>query len=466
MTPKIALWLLLTFTGCASALHAQQRYELTATEAADYARKNSVQVKNALLDIQIQQQTNREITAAAYPQVNGNAGITYNPLVLAQRIPNFIASGTYAVLVQQGVKDGQGNAIVMPNQNDLGYLDFAFGAKWQNTAGVSLQQLLFDGQVFVGLQARRASMEFAQKAAEVTEENIRANVYKIYYQLAASRYQLAIVDANIARLQKFAADTRKIYEAGFAEKLDIDNVNVQLTNLQTERQKVVNMVDNGFLGLKLLMGMNVRDTLVLKDTVSVEQIRQGTLEASQYKYEDRKEYQYAQKGLELRRYNVKRYQYTYYPTVALSSNYSLLRQSDKFGFGGPWSKGAAVGLNVSVPIFDGFAKAARIQRARLELQQSENLAEGLKLSIDQQVLTAQNNFASALATLDNQKRNMELAEKVYYQTRKKYEIGSGSQTEITSADADLRAAQSNYYNALYDAINARIELLRATGKLQ
>ncbi|RYY64515.1 MAG: TolC family protein, partial [Chitinophagaceae bacterium] len=95
-----------------------------------------------------------------------------------------------------------------------------------------------------------------------------------------------------------------------------------------------------------------------------------------------------------------------------------------------------------------------------------NSVEGLRLSIDQQVLTAQNNFASALSTLDNQKRNMELAEKVYNQTRKKYEIGSGSQTEITAADADLRTAQSNYYNALYDAINARIELLRATGKLQ
>ncbi|RYY59123.1 MAG: TolC family protein, partial [Chitinophagaceae bacterium] len=407
MTPKFALWLLLSLIGCASGLRAQERYELTAAEAADFARKNSVQVKNALLDVQIQQQTNREITANAYPQVNANAGITYNPLILAQRVPDFLTAGTYSVLTKEGVKDGQGRPIVMP---EIGYLDFAFGAKWQNNAGVSLQQLLFDGQVFVGLQARRASMEFAQKAVEVTEENIRANVYKIYYQLAASRYQLAIIDANIVRLQKFAADTRKIYEAGFAEKLDIDKVNVQLTNLQTERTKVVNMVDNGYLGLKLLMGMPLRDTLVLKDTVSLEQVRQGVLEAGQYKYEDRKEYQYAQKGLELRRYNIKRYQYTYFPTVALASNYSLLRQSDKFGFGGPWSKGAAVGLNIQVPIFDGFAKAARIQRARLELQQSENSVEGLRLSIDQQVLTAQNNFASALSTLDNQKRNMELAE--------------------------------------------------------
>ncbi|RYY85511.1 MAG: TolC family protein [Chitinophagaceae bacterium] len=464
MTPRLALWLMLTLVGCATGLRAQQRYELTAAEAADFAKKNNAAVKNALLDIQIQEQTNREITAAAYPQINGNAGITYNPLVLAQRFPNFIALGTYGVLAQEGVKDGNGNPIGMPS--DVGFIEAAFGTKWQNNFGVSLQQLLFEGQVFVGLQARKASMEFARKGAEVTEENIRANVYKIYYQLAASKYQMQIIDANIARLNKLSSDTRKIYEAGFAEKLDIDKVTVQLNNLSTERQRVVNMVDNGYLGLKLLMGMSIRDTLLLKDTISDAQVREGILDATQYKYEDRKEYQYAQKGLDLRRFNIRRYQLTRLPTVALSSNYSLLRQADKFGFGGPYSKGASVGLNISVPIFDGFARAARIQKARLELQQSENQLEALKLNIDQQALTARNNFTNSLATLENQKRNMELAEKVYNQTRKKYEIGSGSQSEITNADADLRVAQSNYYNALYDAINARIEFLRATGKLQ
>ncbi|RYY41699.1 MAG: TolC family protein [Chitinophagaceae bacterium] len=464
MTPKLALWLLLALVGCSTGLHAQQRYELTAAEAADLARKNNVQVKNALLDIQIQEQTNREITAAAYPQINGNAGITYNPMVLAQRFPNFIALGTYGVLAQEGVKDGNGNPIGMPS--DVGFIEAAFGTKWQNNFGISLQQLLFEGQVFVGLQARKASMEFARKAAEVTEEGVRANVYKIYYQLAASKYQMQIIDANIARLQKLSSDTRKIYEAGFAEKLDIDKVTVQLNNLNTERQKVVNMVDNGYLGLKLLMGVSMRDTLLLKDTVSDKQVREGILDATQFNYEDRKDYQYLQKGLELLRFNIKRYRLTYLPTVALASNYSLLRQSDKFGFGGPYSKGASIGLNISVPVFDGFARAARVQKARLEVQRSENLLESLKQNIDNQALTAQNNFSNALSTLDNQKRNMELAEKVYNQTRKKYEIGSGSQTEITNADADLRVAQSNYFNALYDAINARIEFLRATGKLQ
>jgi outer membrane protein TolC len=60
---------------------------------------------------------------------------------------------------------------------------------------------------------------------------------------------------------------------------------------------------------------------------------------------------------------------------------------------------------------------------------------------------------------------MELAEKVYQQTKKKYEMGTGSQIEIVAAQTDLKAAQTNYVTALYDGIIARIDFLKATGKL-
>jgi outer membrane protein TolC len=67
--------------------------------------------------------------------------------------------------------------------------------------------------------------------------------------------------------------------------------------------------------------------------------------------------------------------------------------------------------------------------------------------------------------MDYQKRNMELAERVYQQTKKKYEMGTGSQTEINTAQTDLKAAQTNYITALYDAIVAKVDFMKATGKL-
>ena len=89
----------------------------------------------------------------------------------------------------------------------------------------------------------------------------------------------------------------------------------------------------------------------------------------------------------------------------------------------------------------------------------------MKLSIDNEIELAKNNFRSAIATLDFQKKNMELAETVYNQTKKKYEAGTGSQIEISNAQTDLKTAQTNYITALYDAIIARVDYLKAIGKL-
>ncbi|MDB5205208.1 MAG: TolC family protein [Flavisolibacter sp.] len=443
---------------------AQQRYELSAKQAADFARQNNAQVKNALLDVQIQQQTNKEITASAYPQINANASLNYYPNVGIQTFPNFIAAGTYGVLKDEGVLSGSGAPITTPS--DFGFIQAQFGTKFVNTAGASLQQLLFDGQVFVGLQARRASIDFRNKAVEVTEENIRANVYKVYYQLAASRSQIAILDANIANVQKLLSDTRKIFENGFAEKLDISKLEVQVNNLLTERQKALNNISNGYIGLKFLIGMPIRDSLILTDSITYNDIRSGVFDAMQYNYADRKEYQYAELGKTLSEYNIKRYKLSKLPTLSLSSNFNYLRQANNFGFGGQWFPSSLVGLNVNVPLFDGFAKNARIKRAQLELQQNVNNIENLKLTIDLDVQQAINNYTNALATLEAQKRNRELAEQVYAQTRLKFQEGIGSSTEISSAQTDLQTAQNNYILALYDASNARIDFLKATGKLQ
>jgi len=176
---RIAMMLVLT--SIMRPALAQDKHALTVQQAADYAKKNSIQVKNLLLDVQLQEETNRQVTSSAYPQLSGRMGTTYNPNIAVQSFPDFISLATYGVLQKEGVTDGSGRPITVPN--DIGLLRAQFGTKWIANAGFDLSQILFDGQVFVGLQARATTMEWARKNVEVTEELIKANVYKVYYQL-------------------------------------------------------------------------------------------------------------------------------------------------------------------------------------------------------------------------------------------------------------------------------------------
>lgn len=441
------------------------KHAFTVQQAVDYALKNNVNVKNALVDVQLQEEQNREFTSNAYPHINASLGTTYNPNVATQVLPNFISPATYQVLVDEGVKDGNGNPITMPN--DFGFISAQFGTKFSATAGISLSQILFDGQVFVGLMARPAAVNLRKKNAEVTGEMIKANIYKIYYQLVVSKTQVELLDANIALFEKLLHDTRIIYENGFREQLDIDKVTVQLANLQTEKKKVLNVISNGYYGLKVLMGMPAADELVLTDKLTEEQIKEGILEKSVYKYEDRKEYQYAQIGKTLNEYNVRRYKLSQIPTVSLNALYAKNAQRDKWDFfgKGDWFTVSNVNLNISIPIFNGFFTKSKIAQAQLEVRKIDNQMEALKVSIDNEVEIAKNNFRTAITTMDFQKKNMQLAEKVYQQTKKKYEIGTGSQMEINTAQTDMKTAQTNYITALYDAIIAKVDFMKATGKL-
>lgn len=437
----------------------------SAQQCVAYAAKNNAQVKNALLGIQIQEQTNRTITAAAMPQINGSVGATHYLDVPVQSFPNFIAAATYGVLSKEGVKNGSGQAIAVPS--DFGFVQAQFGTKYNANAGISVQQLLFDGQVFVGLQARAASLEYQRKNVEVTEEAIKVNIYKIYYQLVLSKTQIDLLNANISRLEKLRHDAAELYKNGFVEKLDVDKLNVQIANLQTEKQKALNSITIGYLGLKTLMGMPIKDSLVLTDAITENDIKTGLLSDTSKAYLNRKEYQYLQVVRKLNEYNIKRYKLSYIPTIALSASYSKQAQRNKFDFfnKGDWFTASLIGLNMSVPIFDGFSKDSKIKQSKLELQQTDNTIDNLKLSIDNETERANISFQSAIATLDFQKKNMQLSESVYNQTKKKYEVGTGSNTEITAAQTDLKTAQTNYIAALYDAIIAKVDYLKAIGKL-
>ncbi len=425
--------------GGRGAIHA-----LTAKEAVELARKNNIQVRKALQDVLLQQQVNREITAGALPQVNGSLNYTDNLKLPVSLLPAEFFGGTPGT-----------------------YVPIKFGVQHTATIGASLDQVLFDGQVFVGLQARAASMEYYRKNVEITEEAVAVNVYKVYYQLLIAQQQLALFHDNIDRFEKLLHDTREIYKNGFAEQLDVDKVNVTLTNLLTDSIKLRTQINTGFIGLKMLVGISISDSIVQTEVFTGERLKENILDTA-FRYDNRREYQVLQIGKQLSEYNIKRYKYSYLPSISAFGQYFTNAQRNKFDFfksGGDWFQQGAIGLRLSLPIFDGFRKDAQIRQARINTRKIELDIENVKLQIDNDVTSAWQRLRDAVIAVDAQKKNMELAEKVYEQTKKKYEQGLGSNTEINTAQTEMRSAQTNYFSSLYDATIARIDYIKATGKI-
>jgi outer membrane protein TolC len=239
--------------------------------------------------------------------------------------------------------------------------------------------------------------------------------------------------------------------------------------LRSNLVQLDNLIYIGYASLKYSMGLKQVDTLDLKDTLSTELVKRDILDTAGFKYEDRNEVKILNTVKELQGLDVKRYKLQYYPTVAGFWNFSETAQRRQFNFldfDQPWYATSVAGINISVPLFDGMQRHYKIKQAKLNLAKTENSLDDLYRVIDFQREAAYNQFRNAITALDVQDRNMELAQKVYNTTKRKYEQGLGSSFELLQTESSYEAAQSNYFQALYDAIVAKIAYYRSLGRLQ
>ncbi len=441
---RACLTVLTAVMGSAS-LYAQNIHSLTADQAIELAKKNNISVKAAITNLAIQEQTNKEVTALALPNVKGTAGTTdyFN-------IPVTLVPGEFF-------------------QQPAGtYYPVAFQQKYIASGGFNLTQTLFDGSVFVGLKARQSALDYYQKAIDLTVEDLSVQVYKTYYQLVVSNTQIQLEDSNIYRAAKLLHDTKVMNENGFVEKLDVDKAEVQLTNFQIQKQNTATTIENGFTLLKFLLGVPASDSIVLTSQFSESDLKGGVPMDIEYSYKNRFDYQSLEIQKQLNDFDIKRYQAAYYPTLKLNGAYQKNAANntyDLFTKSGTWFTTSYIGLSLDVPIFEGFAKNARLKKARLTSTLTSDQMENLKLNIGQQVAVAKNNFINAIQTMDAQKINMDRAESVYRQVKKKFESGLATNTDLSSSQSDLITAQSSYVNALYNAVISKVDFLKAIGRI-
>lgn len=469
---KIILAILFLTGFVTISLQAQQQnaqpqvYEISAKEAVDLAFKNVNDLKNAKLDYKIAEARNREITGLALPQVSGSLqGNHYLSLPLIQ-FPDATESLIYEVLKDNGVKDGSG--IPITKTVDPAIRNISFSTPWNVSAGLAVNQLLFEPQVFVGLQARKELLVSSGLQIKVAEDKVKETVYKSYYAVLISQKQLVFVQESIKRLEKLASDQNEMFKNGFVERLDIDKTTVTLNNIRATETQLRNAIVIGYAILKMNVGLPQADSLKLKDTLTSDYIKENILDDS-FKYEDRNEVKLLNSAIKLQGFDVRRYKLSYYPTVAAFYNFQKngQRSNNEGSSSSPWFwyNTNLVGLSVSVPIFDGFQKKYKVRQSEFAVEKTKNMLDQTIKSIDLERTVAKNNLNNAILTMDAQENNMQLAERVYATVKKKYEQGVGSSFEILQADNDYQQAQSNYFKALYDAIVAKISYQKALGRL-
>jgi outer membrane protein len=419
----------------------------TLQQAIDYALQNQTSVKNAMIDEQIAKQKVNEITGLGLPQINSSFDVKDFLEIPTSLIPAEIFGGP----------PGSFAAV-------------KFGTKYQATAGLDASQLLFSGDYFLGLKASKVYVELSTKSTQRTRIETTAAVAKMYYTVLINQERMNMMDVNVSRVKKTLDDTKAILDNGLVEKIDFDRLTVTYNNLLVEQEKVTRSLNLGMYLLKFQMGMPMNANLTLTDKLADLKFDvSAQASADKFDYSKRVEYGLFETQFSLAKLDLKRNKFAYLPTAAAYGSLSGGAYRETFNIfttNNGWYPTALIGAKVTLPIFTGLQRNARTQQAKLKLEQSQNNLDLIKNSIDLEVSTSLTSLQNAAASLEIQKKNITLAEDVARVAKIKYDQGVGTNLELVTAEASLKEAQTNYFNALFEALVAKIDFDKANGNIK
>jgi outer membrane protein TolC len=418
-----------------------QKYSLK--EAVDFAKKNNYSLKNNKLDVIASQKKVNEVLAMGLPQINASANLINNVKIPVQVVPNFL----------QPVMGGPDN------------LELAFSRPYTSGITLSANQLLFDGTFILGVKASKEFVNLAQLNLSRTQIETEVNVSKAYYLVLLFDANEQMMQKNIVSLTKTKSDLEQFYKNGFSEKVDVDRLTLQLSNLSLQKDKIHDQLQVAKMILKLQMGLPVNDSIVLSDGLEkLYEVSKSMAIEEKANYSTRIEYKMLQQQLTLNNMDKKRYQVGYLPSFFLFANH----QQNAFGddLGALYDKfypGTSVGLSMTLPIFDGLKKHAQTQQARIGISKTENDIKNFENVIDQQVYQSKANYLRSGQQLEIQRGNLKLAQEIYDRMDIKYKNGVGSSLELTTAQTDLETARTNFLTTVYEYFVAEMELKKALG---
>lgn len=450
---KFALALPLTlvsFFGLQAQSEAE--YRLSLEDAEKLAARNAYSVQNKTLEIAEAKQTIRETAAMGLPQISSGFNYTYNAQIPEQPVPAFFFD---------------------PNAGEDEFITVAFSQAHTNQANITLNQLIFDATYFVALRATRVFKETKALEKEDAELTARANAAQSYYSVLVAEESYRVARQNYASAQRNFEETRKLYQNGFAEKQDADQLQLMTNNLQNSMRNAQRQIElarnmlNFSLGLPLSTKIELTNNI--EELVITSQVAE-MLAQTEFNYSDHITYRSLlsqERGAQLQLANQRA---AYYPKLKgfvqhTQSNFAN-DFDEAFSFQTYWIPGTSLGLNLSWDLFTGFRRDALVEKAKIDLEKlavaKSSTANQLQLEYEQ----ALSNFRYALDNYLNQKSNLKLSESISQTTQTKYAEGISSSLELTQAENQLLQTQASYFNALLNLLNAKENLETALGKQQ
>lgn len=435
------LFLLLLF----SSILVNAQKAMTLKECINYSNENNSKIKIANYDVEASKKRINEQLGAYLPQVNGSGTLDDNLKLTTWLLPAEMLGGTAGT-----------------------YMPITFGTKYSMSGGVQLTQKLYDMAGVLGIKSAKINSEISNYNLQKTNELSVYNISVVYYQTMIIQMQMNVLKSNLKASEESLKSIELKYTNGMAKKIDVDKIRVNFNNTKSQLQQAELNYAQSLNTLKFQMGMPVDSALVLAVTNVADIDQQFNKVDNRFFIENIVDYKIQNTNFSLSQLEKKKSLAAFQPILSFYGNYNIQAMRNEFNFfetGQNWYPSYGIGLKLSVPIFDGLQRNARVAQSELNVQKAKENIRLTEQSIKVDLSNYETRFQNALSNINKEKENLDLAESVYKNTQLDYQQGASTTLDLIQAESSFMVAQNTYFNRLLDLYLARIDREKAMGTL-
>lgn len=403
-----------------------QNKKWTLEECVDYAIKNNISVKQSELDLKTSDVENMEAIGGFLPTLNGNAnysintGASINPVTNQfqnQTFKSFSASANSSITLFNGLANWKTlqrsklNKIANAYRLDKMKDDIAL-----SVANSYLQILFNKEQLKVLTNQNKITKENITRTQQLIDAGSlpAGDIFELQATDATQRQQI-ISTENTLLISKVALCQLLLIEDYSTFDISDEDIDLPLTDLSKENQQ----------------------TILAKAKESVNDIK------------------IALSNVELAKKDVSISRSSYLPTLSGFIGYNTRwSESPFFNFIDQLSlfDGTAIGLQLNIPILNGFATKGRVQRAKINQQRTEYQLKQAELDLESNVYQAYNDVINARKSYEAAQKTLEARTQAFNFSKERYQVGLLNSFDFSQSSIALDNAQSEVLRTKYDYI--------------
>jgi outer membrane protein TolC len=412
-------------------------------ECLQYALQNSYALHKAKFQVQEAEAGHREAKSGLLPQLTGSLSATDNVKLATSMFP--------------------GDMFGMPGE----YIGIEMGVRYGAVAGLDLEQVLFDAALFTGIKAGKNAGELALLKSRMTEEELIYSIGNAFYDIMYSQILLENSTETLILMDSVYRMMALQVEHDVIREIDLNRMKVNISNMEVDIRKTQATFSLQMNCLKLLMGMPPEYSFRVGGDMQLPPAGPLRTEFSNGSIPLRTELLILNREKNANGLEIRQLRQGYIPALSLTGSLGYSFENGKLTLGNSrfWSNPVALGVRLSVPVFDGAARHHRIRRSQFRLRQIEEDIRQLQQTSQSDLQNAGLQMHASYRSANARQENMRVAGKSYRQGVMLYGEGLYSITDLLDTEKSYREAQSAYACELANYHKSILELKKSEGTL-